>query len=74
MLVQVQGLVDTASKIWMALQVWLGMFPMQTVMVAVVCCSCVLLNPGVDVPREKLQVKIVLFCIASLLLSACVCG
>ena len=47
---------------------------MQTVMLAVVCCSCVLLTPQVDVPREKLQVMVVLSCITSLVPPACVCG
>ena len=70
---QVPGLFDTASRIWMPVQVWLGMFPMQTVMLAVVCCSCVLLTPGVDVPREKLQVLVVLCCITFLAPAACVC-
>ena len=48
------------------------MFPMQTVMLAVVCCSCVLLTPGVDVSREKLQVIVVLLCSTPFLLSGCV--
>ena len=39
-----------------ALQVWLGLFPMQTVMLAVVCVSCVLLSPRVDVEARTLQV------------------
>ena len=39
-----------------ALQVWLGLFPVQTVMIAVVCVSCVLLSPRVDVEARSLQV------------------
>ena len=40
-----------------ALQVWLGLFPVQTVMIAVVCVSCVLLSPRVDVEARTLQVR-----------------
>ena len=39
-----------------ALQVWLGLFPMQTVMLAVICVSCALLRPQVDVNSRTLQV------------------
>ena len=39
-----------------ALQIWLGLFPLQTVMLAVVCVSCVLLSPRVDVEARTLQV------------------
>ena len=38
------------------LQVWLGLFPTQTVMLAIVCVSCVLLTPRVDVEAKTLQV------------------
>ena len=38
------------------LQVWLGLFPTQTVMLAIVCVSCVLLSPRVDVEEKTLQV------------------
>eukprot|EP00891_Asterochloris_glomerata_P007760 jgi/Astpho2/7760/Aster-07599 len=37
------------------LEIWLGLFPMQTVMLAVVCVSCVLLSPRVDVEARTLQ-------------------
>ena len=39
-----------------ALQIWLGLFPMQTVMLAIVCVSCLLLSPQVDVEARTLQV------------------